>query len=416
MRTRNPNANRAARAQIGAVSSRKTGSRGVKLVRGDGTILRTETIHVGYLEIGDNEAQLVTEAGDIYTNAAGTALNIGDVVTIVGTTVTTTTTAQYTGPLGVVVAGGDDGDSVGVQSTGIVALIHTTGSVAAGDYLETSATAGYAQSSGTTRRTGSFAVALADGPDPSALLFGAPDSTESSSTGAFLTSSTGERAVYATTTASGSALSLDLGSANIFDITLTANCTLSFTNPPDSDVAGEWTIILRQDGTGSRTVTWPGSVSWQDTDGTSGGSAPTLYTAASAQDVIVITTLDGGTTYGGGREGNVNLATPAIVLGTAAAAGSATTVIRSDATIAAFDATAPVTQAFSDAAATGSAAYAARRDHVHGMPANPVTAAAVAALGAVGPLVISDTPSTPLVFADLIQNEAQDDLVYADLA
>ncbi len=33
----------------------------------------------------------------------------------------------------------------------------------------------------------------------------------------------------------------------------------------------------------------------------------------------------------------------------------------------------------------------------------------------VGPILISDTPSTPLVFADLIQNEAQDDLVYADI-
>lgn len=32
----------------------------------------------------------------------------------------------------------------------------------------------------------------------------------------------------------------------------------------------------------------------------------------------------------------------------------------------------------------------------------------------VGQLLISDTPSTPLVFADLIQNEAQDDLLYAD--
>lgn len=32
----------------------------------------------------------------------------------------------------------------------------------------------------------------------------------------------------------------------------------------------------------------------------------------------------------------------------------------------------------------------------------------------IGEILISDTPSTPLVFADLIQNEAQDDLVYAD--
>ena len=66
-----------------------------------------------------------------------------------------------------------------------------------------------------------------------------------------------------------------------------------------------------------------------------------------------------------GREA---FATPAIVLGTAAAAGVATTLIRSDATIVAFDATAPVTQAFGDAAAPGTAAFAARRDHTHGMP------------------------------------------------
>lgn len=31
-----------------------------------------------------------------------------------------------------------------------------------------------------------------------------------------------------------------------------------------------------------------------------------------------------------------------------------------------------------------------------------------------GEILISDTPSTPLIFADLLQNEAQDDLIYAD--
>jgi hypothetical protein len=56
-------------------------------------------------------------------------------------------------------------------------------------------------------------------------------------------------------------------------------------------------------------------------------------------------------------------------LGTAAAAGAATTHIRSDATIAVFDATAPTTSAVADSAATGSVAFAARRDHVHGREA-----------------------------------------------
>lgn len=69
-----------------------------------------------------------------------------------------------------------------------------------------------------------------------------------------------------------------------------------------------------------------------------------------------------------------SFATPAIVLGTAAAAGAASTVIRSDSTIVAFDATAPTTQAFGDAAAAGSAAVSARRDHKHAMMTDPTAA------------------------------------------
>lgn len=61
-----------------------------------------------------------------------------------------------------------------------------------------------------------------------------------------------------------------------------------------------------------------------------------------------------------------SLATNALVLGTAAAAGSAATVIRSDDTINAFDATAPTqTVVQATGASVGTAAKAARRDHVH---------------------------------------------------
>lgn len=101
-----------------------------------------------------------------------------------------------------------------------------------------------------------------------------------------------------------------------------------------------------------------------------------------------------------------SFATPSIALGSSAAAGAASTVIRSDSTIAAFDATVPVTQAFSDAAATGSAAFAARRDHKHGMPASPAVTGGV--------LLIADTHSTPIVFGDVILNEAGDDFLYSD--
>ena len=66
-----------------------------------------------------------------------------------------------------------------------------------------------------------------------------------------------------------------------------------------------------------------------------------------------------------------NFATPSLTLGTSNSAGSASTLIRSDATVAAFDATVPTTITHGASAATGSAAVASRRDHAHGAPASP---------------------------------------------
>lgn len=119
-------------------------------------------------------------------------------------------------------------------------------------------------------------------------------------------------------------------------------------------------------------------------------------------------------TGGGGVTG---FATPAFVLGTAAAAGAATTVVRSDATIAAFDATAPTTSAIGDAAATGSAAKAARRDHVHGREAlstaTPLVESGVGAVGIgvkssredhVHPAASTAPGSGALVWAPLLAN------------
>jgi hypothetical protein len=58
-------------------------------------------------------------------------------------------------------------------------------------------------------------------------------------------------------------------------------------------------------------------------------------------------------------------ATPSIALGATAAAGAAGTVIRSDATIDAFDTTDPAATAYGNAAVVGTVDFAARRDHVH---------------------------------------------------
>lgn len=78
--------------------------------------------------------------------------------------------------------------------------------------------------------------------------------------------------------------------------TLTGNCTFTFTAPP-----GPCNLVLKlvQDGTGSRTVTWPAAVKWP------GGVAPTLTTTASRVDVI--TFYYDGTNYLGASSLNYSV-------------------------------------------------------------------------------------------------------------
>lgn len=91
-----------------------------------------------------------------------------------------------------------------------------------------------------------------------------------------------------TTASSGASLAINWNTANIHRITLTDNCTFTFSNP----VAGfSYVLILTQDGTGNRLVNWP-SIKWR------GASAPTLSTAGGTTDVISLL-YDGVDYYGG---------------------------------------------------------------------------------------------------------------------
>lgn len=91
---------------------------------------------------------------------------------------------------------------------------------------------------------------------------------------------------------SGAAIALSLANGNVQKLTLTANCTISLTSPA-TGVMRSLTLLVFQDGTGSRTITWPGSVSWGN------AGAPTLTTTASKMDMISLFTVDGGTTWYG---------------------------------------------------------------------------------------------------------------------
>lgn len=100
---------------------------------------------------------------------------------------------------------------------------------------------------------------------------------------------------------------------------------------------------------------------------TTGLMTGTLY--ACSTHGLVYQTTDQGATWGtwatlGGVVPSY-ASPPALVLGSAAADGVATGIVRPDATIAAFDATDPAATVPGNAAVVGVAAKAARRDHVH---------------------------------------------------
>jgi hypothetical protein len=99
---------------------------------------------------------------------------------------------------------------------------------------------------------------------------------------------------YAAVTSSSNATTVDCEAGNSFSHTLTENTTFTFSNPPASGTAYTMSIEIIQDASASGyTVTWPTSVDWP------AATAPTLTATASAVDVFVFTTRDGGTTWYG---------------------------------------------------------------------------------------------------------------------
>lgn len=96
----------------------------------------------------------------------------------------------------------------------------------------------------------------------------------------------------ATPSSSAGTLTLDMTTANVFEVTLTENVTtLTISNPPASGKAGSLTLILKQDATGGRTFAWPASVK------SAGGTDPTISSAANAIDIYTLLTTDAGTTW-----------------------------------------------------------------------------------------------------------------------
>lgn len=84
---------------------------------------------------------------------------------------------------------------------------------------------------------------------------------------------------------SGAAVTIpNVLTATMHRYTLTANCTFTF---PTAAAGKSFLLELRQDATGSRTATWPGTVKWP------AATAPTLTTTVSKSDFFSFVCLDG---------------------------------------------------------------------------------------------------------------------------
>ena len=99
---------------------------------------------------------------------------------------------------------------------------------------------------------------------------------------------------YAAVTSTSNATTVNCEAGNAFSHTLTENTTFTFSNPPASGTAYSFSLEIIQDASASGfTVTWPTSVDWPS------ATAPTLTATASAKDVFVFYTRDGGTNWYG---------------------------------------------------------------------------------------------------------------------
>jgi hypothetical protein len=87
---------------------------------------------------------------------------------------------------------------------------------------------------------------------------------------------------------SGTAYTISFANGTVQFITMTGNCTFTFPTP----TAGKsFSLFLKQDGTGSRLATWPGTVIWPY------GITPTLTTTINKTDRFAFT-ADGTNWFG----------------------------------------------------------------------------------------------------------------------
>lgn len=150
--------------------------------------------------------------------------------------------------------------------------------------------------------------------------------------------------------------------------------TLIMADAPDAHSVAVLThgtarVTLNSGGATRGQYAFPSSTSGAaSSSATVGAGAFGVFQSTGGASGTALVTLTG--TQGAGVGASTSFGTPSLTLGTSNAAGAASTAIRTDASIAIFDATTPATSTLGGSGSVGAAAVAARRDHVH-----PITGA-----------------------------------------
>jgi len=275
---------------------------------GDGAITLTNTTgDASATNIGSTTAQymIIRVTGTLTTAKVITAPSYSKIYMVENAPTGGIVTLTASGQTGVSVAVGEEcfvyfngTDYVKVSSSLLTALTGTLGVANGGTGL----TAGTSGGILAYTATGTLASSAALAQNKVVIGGGAgvvPSTTTLLGTAAAVTSGNFIQAVgYADTVTAlgntGTAINLDVTSGNVFTATLTGNAVITLRYPIATG-SSSFTLVLTNDGTAGRTVSWAGgSFLWPG-----GAAALSRTTAANAVDVWFFFTNNGGTTWYG---------------------------------------------------------------------------------------------------------------------